>query len=295
MQTTLAALAVVAVGYILAYLALRSAPRPLWVRRWGRVRADRLHPRPARHRAAGGGAGAGSHADRQPRARLAGHARWGPYFRLPTLALLPAESLANRLRRSGRPPSPRRSRRCSPCSTIVAGYGWPDAAVQAVTLAAIATLSSPAAVDAFADRARSARRSCPCSSSPPASTRLSRWWPSGWSSPFSTRARSRRTSVRRRLDRVGGHQPGGRGRQRGALPSLPGAAWRSRRRPGQQPALRRSGGGDRGGQRRQLLSQPLAASTPTWSSASSSRTAGARIGTSPGCCWPPSGRCISRC
>jgi hypothetical protein len=36
----------------------------------------------------------------------------------------------------------------------VAGYGWPAAVLQAVTLAAIATLSSPAAVDALVDRAR---------------------------------------------------------------------------------------------------------------------------------------------
>jgi hypothetical protein len=37
---------------------------------------------------------------------------------------------------------------------VLAGSGWPEAAVQAVTLAAVATLSSPAAVDAVVDRAR---------------------------------------------------------------------------------------------------------------------------------------------
>ena len=116
----------------------------------------------------------------------------------------------------------------------------------------------PAAVDALVDRARVRAPSCPFSSSPPASTRLSRWWHSGWCSPSSTRARWRRASDLRRLDRVGGHQPGRRCRQRGALPSLSGSAWRRRRHPGRQPALRRSGGRDRRGQRRQLLSQPVA-------------------------------------
>ena len=44
-------------------------------------------------------------------------------------------------------------------------------------------------------------------------------------------------------------------------------------------ALRRAGRRDRRGQRRELLPQPLAASTPTWCSASSWRTAGARTAT----------------
>jgi hypothetical protein len=77
----------------------------------------------------------------------------GSYFRLPTLALLPpghvktafAEALATFLAALAA---------LLAILRLVAGHAWPDAVVQAVTLAAIATLSSPAAVDAFVGRAR---------------------------------------------------------------------------------------------------------------------------------------------
>ena len=84
----------------------------------------------------------------------------GTYFRFPTLALLPASHLriafAEALTTFG----------IALASLLAifrygAGYGWPDAAVQGVTLAAVATLCSPVAVDAFTDRARTRDRILP--------------------------------------------------------------------------------------------------------------------------------------
>jgi hypothetical protein len=152
MQTTLTALAVVAVGYILAYVLF-----------------DRLHERygyvgGAEYVLIGvilgpkvsGLLGASQVEDLTPIVSLA--VGWlgmllGTYFRLPTLALLPsehvqiafAEAVATFL--AGLAP-------LLGLFHWVAGYGWAESALQAVTLAAIATLSSPAAIDAFVDRAR---------------------------------------------------------------------------------------------------------------------------------------------
>jgi hypothetical protein len=151
-QTTLAALTVLAVGYILAYLLF-----------------DRLRDR---YGYVGGaeyvllGVLLGPHVTRlldaprvedlTPIVSLA--IGWlgmllGTSFRLPTLALLPADDV--------------RIAFAEAAATFltagaillavfrwIAGQAWPDAAVVAVTLAAVATLSSPAAVDAFVARAR---------------------------------------------------------------------------------------------------------------------------------------------
>jgi hypothetical protein len=151
-QTTLAALTVLAVGYILAYLLF-----------------DRLRDR---YGYVGGaeyvllGVLLGPHVTRlldaprvedlTPIVSLA--IGWlgmllGTSFRLPTLALLPADDV--------------RIAFAEAAATFltagaillgvfrwIAGQAWPDAAVEAVTLAAVATLSSPAAVDAFVARAR---------------------------------------------------------------------------------------------------------------------------------------------
>lgn len=152
MQTTLAALAVVAVGYILAYVLFDRLRD-----RYGYVGGAEyvllgvlLGPRVS------GLLGAGQVQDLTPIVSLA--AGWlgmllGSYFRLPTLALLPpghvktafAEALATFLAALAA---------LLAIFRFVAGQQWPDAVVLAVTLAAIATLSSPAAVDAFVGRAR---------------------------------------------------------------------------------------------------------------------------------------------
>ncbi|HET6578894.1 MAG TPA: hypothetical protein VFG66_11245 [Gemmatimonadales bacterium] len=152
MQTTLAALAVVAVGYILAYVLFDRLRD-----RYGYVGGAEyvllgvlLGPRVS------GLLGAGQVQDLTPIVSLA--AGWlgmllGSYFRLPTLALLPpghvktafTEALATFLAALAA---------LLAIFRFVAGQPWPDAVVLAVTLAAIATLSSPAAVDAFVGRAR---------------------------------------------------------------------------------------------------------------------------------------------
>jgi len=151
-QTTLAALAVLTAGYILAYLLF-----------------DRLRDR---YGYVGGaeyvllGVLLGPHVtglldarrvqDLTPIVSLA--IGWlgmllGTSFRLPALALLPpdhvrmafGEAIATFVAALG------------PLLLLfryLAGDGWTDAAVQAVTLAAVATLSSPAAVDALVARAR---------------------------------------------------------------------------------------------------------------------------------------------
>lgn len=152
MQTTLTALAVVAVGYILAYVLFDRLRD-----RYGYVGGAEyvllgvlLGPRVS------GLLGAAQVQDLTPIVSLA--AGWlgmllGSYFRLPTLALLPrshvatafAEAVATFLAALAA---------LLALFRFVAGQAWPDVVVQAVTLAAIATLSSPAAVDAFAGRAR---------------------------------------------------------------------------------------------------------------------------------------------
>jgi hypothetical protein len=152
MQTTLAGLAVVAVGYILAYLLF-----------------DRLHQRygyvgSAEYVLIGvilgpqvsGLLGAKQVAELTPIVSLA--VGWlgmllGTYFRLPTLALQPSEHVRIAFAEA----VATFAAALTPLLALfhwVAGFAWPESAVQAVTLAAIATLSSPAAIDALVDRAR---------------------------------------------------------------------------------------------------------------------------------------------
>jgi len=152
MQTTLTALAVVAVGYILAYVLFDRLRD-----RYGYVGGAEyvllgvlLGPRVS------GLLGAAQVQDLTPIVSLA--AGWlgmllGSYFRLPTLALLPRSHVATAFAEAVA------TFRAALAALLalfrfVAGQAWPDVVVQAVTLAAIATLSSPAAVDAFAGRAR---------------------------------------------------------------------------------------------------------------------------------------------
>lgn len=146
MQTTLTALAVIAVGYILAYLVFDRLRD-----RFGYVGGAEyvvigflLGPRVT------GLLGARQVQDLTPIVSLA--LGWlglllGTYFRLPAMALINAGDLriafAEALTTFG----------CALAALLAifhyaAGYAWPEAAVQAVTLAAVATLSSPAAVDA---------------------------------------------------------------------------------------------------------------------------------------------------
>ena len=151
MQTTLTALAVVAVGYILAYLVFDRLRD-----RFGYVGGAEyivigflLGPRVT------GLLGAGQVQDLTPIVSLA--LGWlgmllGTYFRLPTMALIEADHLRIAFAEA-----------CTTFGTALAallgifhyvvGYTWPEATVQAVTLAAVATLSSPAAVDAVTRKA----------------------------------------------------------------------------------------------------------------------------------------------
>jgi len=151
-QTTLAALAVLTAGYILAYLLFDRLRD-----RYGYVGGAEyvllgvlLGPHVTRL------LDAGRVQDLTPIVSLA--IGWlgmllGTYFRLPTLALLSpdqvriafGEAVATFVAALG------------PLLLLfryLAGHGWTDSAVQAVTLAAVATLSSPAAVDALVARAR---------------------------------------------------------------------------------------------------------------------------------------------
>lgn len=152
MQTTLAALAVIAVGYIFAYLIFDRLRD-----RYGYVGGAEyvvigflLGPRVT------GLLDAGQVQDLTPIVSLA--LGWlgmllGTYFRVPTMALIEGAYLRVAL------------------AEAVATFGialaallalfryvveapWPDAAVLSGTLAAVATLSSPVAVDAVADRVR---------------------------------------------------------------------------------------------------------------------------------------------
>jgi len=152
MQTTLAALAVVAVGYILAYLLFDRLRD-----RYGYVGGAEyvligvlLGPRVT------GLLGAGQVQDLTPIVSLA--VGWlgmllGTYFRLPTLALLPPEHVRTAFAEAVATFSAALAALLA-LFHLVAGQPWSEAVVQAVTLAAVATLSSPAAVDAFVDRAR---------------------------------------------------------------------------------------------------------------------------------------------
>jgi hypothetical protein len=152
MQTTLAALTVITVGYILAYLVFDRLRD-----RYGYVGGAEyviigflLGPHIT------GLLGAVQVQDLTPIVSLA--LGWlgmllGTYFRLPSLALVSGEHLrsafAEALTTFG-------------CALLILtllfhlglGYGWPETMVQAVTLASVATLSSPAAVDVVARRQR---------------------------------------------------------------------------------------------------------------------------------------------
>jgi hypothetical protein len=152
MQTTLAALAVITVGYILAYLVFDRLRD-----RFGYVGGAEyviigflLGPRMT------GLLGAAEVQDLTPIVSLA--LGWlgmllGTYFRLPALARIDTSHL--------------RIAFTEALATFgfalaallalfhyVLGYAWPEAIVQAVTLAAVATLSSAAAVDALTRRHR---------------------------------------------------------------------------------------------------------------------------------------------
>lgn len=152
MQTTLTALAVVAVGYILAYLLFDRLRD-----RYGYVGGAEyvligfiLGPRVT------GLLGAGQVQDLTPIVSLA--LGWlgmelGTYFRLRTLALLPAGHIQIAFAEAGT------TFGIALVAMLVifrflVGESWPEAAAQAATLAAVATLCSPAAVDAFSARAR---------------------------------------------------------------------------------------------------------------------------------------------
>jgi hypothetical protein len=150
MQTTLAALAVITVGYILAYLVFDRLRD-----RFGYVGGAEyviigflLGPRVT------GLLGAGQVQDLTPIVSLA--LGWlgmllGTYFRLPTMALIRGDHLriafTEALATFG-----------GALGALVVlfhgiiGYGWPETLVQSVTLAAVATLSSPAAVDVVTRR-----------------------------------------------------------------------------------------------------------------------------------------------
>jgi hypothetical protein len=152
MQTTLAALAVITVGYILAYLVFDRLRD-----RFGYVGGAEyvvigflLGPRMT------GLLGAEEVQDLTPLVSLA--LGWlgmllGTYFRLPILARIDSSHLriafTEALATFG----------CALAALLglfhyVAEYAWPEAIIQAVTLAAVATLSSVAAVDALSQRHR---------------------------------------------------------------------------------------------------------------------------------------------
>jgi hypothetical protein len=151
MQTTLAALAVITVGYILAYLVFDRLRD-----RFGYVGGAEyvfigflLGPRIT------GLLGAEQVQDLTPIVSLA--LGWlgmllGTYFRLPTMATIEASHLriafSEALITFG----------CALGALLalfhsLLGYPWPEATVQAVTLAAVATLSSSAAIDAVSRKA----------------------------------------------------------------------------------------------------------------------------------------------
>jgi len=159
MQTTLAALAVVTVGYILAYLVFDRLRD-----RYGYVGGAEyvvigflLGPRVT------GLLDAGQVQDLTPIVSLA--LGWlgmllGTYFRLPTMALIDGNHLRVAFAEAVTTFAVALAALMA-LFRFLAGSDWPAAAVQAVTLAAVATLSSPAAVDAVVDRARQRVRILP--------------------------------------------------------------------------------------------------------------------------------------
>jgi MFS family permease len=159
MQTTLAAIAVVTVGYILAYLVFDRLRD-----RYGYVGGAEyvvigflLGPRVT------GLLDAGQVQDLTPIVSLA--LGWlgmllGTYFRLPTMALIEGDHLRIAFAEAVATFGVALAALLA-VFRFLAGSDWPEAAVQAATLAAVATLSSPAAVDAVVDRARHRARILP--------------------------------------------------------------------------------------------------------------------------------------
>src|SRR5918996_4362057 len=150
MQTTLAAIAVITVGYIFAYLIFDRLRD-----RFGYVGGAEyviigflLGPRVT------GLLDAGQVQDLTPIVSLA--LGWlgmllGTYFRLPTIALMRGDHLRIAFGEAAA------TFGCATAALIflfhsVLEYEWPDTWVQSVTLAAVATLSSPAAVDVVTRR-----------------------------------------------------------------------------------------------------------------------------------------------
>ena len=152
MQTTLAAIAVVTVGYILAYLVFDRLRD-----RYGYVGGAEyvvigllLGPRVT------GLLDAGQVQHLTPIVSLA--LGWlgmllGTYFRLPTMALIEGDHLRIAFSEALATFGVAATALLGIFRYLV-GSPWPEAAVLAITLAAVATLSSPAAVDAVVDRAR---------------------------------------------------------------------------------------------------------------------------------------------
>ena len=152
MQTTLAALAVITVGYIFAYLIFDRLRD-----RYGYVGGAEyvvigflLGPRVT------GLLDAGQVQDLTPIVSLA--LGWlgmllGTYFRLPTMALLEGANLRVALAEAVATFGIALAALLAVFRYVVEA-SWPDAAVLSGTLAAVATLSSPVAVDAVVDRLR---------------------------------------------------------------------------------------------------------------------------------------------
>jgi len=159
MQTTLAAIAVITVGYILAYLLFDRLRD-----RYGYVGGAEyvligvlLGPRVT------GLLDAQQVQDLTPLVSLA--LGWlgmllGTYFRLPTMALIDGTHLRIAFSEAVATFGVALAALLA-AFRYLAGSAWPEALVQAVTLAAVATLSSPAAVDAVVDRTRNRPRILP--------------------------------------------------------------------------------------------------------------------------------------
>src|SRR4029078_12307970 len=153
MQTTLAAIAVVTVGYIFAYLLFDRLRD-----RYGYVGGAEyviigflLGPQVS------GLLNAGQVQDLPPIVSLA--LGWlgmllGTYFRLPAMALIEGDHLRIAFAEAGAPFLAAGAALLA-VFRLLAGASWTEASVQAVTLAAVATLTSPVAADAVVDRIRS--------------------------------------------------------------------------------------------------------------------------------------------
>jgi hypothetical protein len=153
MQTTLAAIAVVTVGYIFAYLLFDRLRD-----RYGYVGGAEyvvigflLGPQVS------GLLNAGQVQDLTPIVSLA--LGWlgmllGTYFRLPTMALIEADHLRIAFAEAVGTFLAAGAALLA-VFRFLAGASWTEAAAQAVTLGAVATLTSPIAVDAVVDRIRS--------------------------------------------------------------------------------------------------------------------------------------------